>query len=207
MTNNSHNIVVHSVLTALAFAVLSPQTAQAQSPAGGPAVIQSMRSLTLEVQLAEKKCEQKTLALAKKVFDQVVVYRKNHGSFPNAISELNAEDPSSQLPPSNPFCDPADVSSVVRKEMQSGSGPKPPEKSEILIEPDARVSGSLVMTLGKVKLIPAIKPPGSIIVKYNGDYYLAVWATGFYGKPILDEKTNVPKVFFKDFSMAETNPL
>ncbi|MBC7997128.1 MAG: hypothetical protein IAF58_04260 [Leptolyngbya sp.] len=162
-----------------------------------------MRSLTLEVQLAEKKCEQKTLELTKKIFAQVVVYRKNHGTFPNSASDLNAEDPSSQLPPSNPFCDPTDVSAVVRKEMQSSAGPKPPEKSEMLFEQDARVTGSLIMTLGKVKLIPEIKAPGSIIIKYNGDYYLAVWCTGFYGKPILDEKTGLAKVFFKDFSMVE----
>ncbi len=188
-------------------------TAQPAAPAvPGPVQIapskQQLGLLIYQLQAEALRGDQKIVAAAKQVFDKAVSYRLNQEHFPESISDLQRLDNArtnavevSQFPPRNPFADPSIVSKELRQELIN-SGMAPSEFCKIIIESDQYLSASFALSLSNVKLKPESAAPGTIVVKYNGDYYLAVWCMGFTGKPILDEKTKLPLVWFKDFSIS-----
>jgi hypothetical protein len=166
---------------------------------------QQLRQLILDLQVTALKCDQKTAVIANDVFQLVGVFRIKTNRFPRSISELKrfsdqhagiAKPPA--LPPENPYNDSSLVSKELRQELINAGTP-PTEFCKILIEEDPYLSASFALSLNNVKLNPQKETPGAIVVKHNRDY-LAVWCMGFTGKPIIDEKTQQPLVFFKDFS-------
>ncbi len=165
---------------------------------------QQLRQLILDLQVTALKCDQKTAALARQVFQTVEIYRLRKKRFPNSVAEVqelkgSANLPSEKFPPPCPYNDPTLVSQELRQELINAGNP-PSEFCKIIIENDPFISPSFPMSLNNVRLAPATGAPGTIIVKYNANYYLAVWCMGFAGKPIVDEKSQLPLVFFRDFS-------
>ncbi len=157
---------------------------------------------TLELQLTSQQCEQKTKALAQEIFDAAVAFRLKKKRFAESIEELkeaSLANPKVALPPANPFADSKLISKELRQELANTGNP-PSEFCKIILEPDPYISAAFPLTLKNVKLKPDSSEPGAIVVKYNGDYYLAVWCMGISGKPLLEEKTQLPFVLFKDFS-------
>ena len=135
----------------------------------------------------------------------VVSYRLNQDRFPASISDLQRLNnrtaaANTALPPRNPYGDPSTASKELRQELIN-EGKAPSEFCQIIIENDPLISASFPLSLNNIKLTPQSAAPGTIVVKHN-DYYLAVWCMGFSGKPILDEKTQLPLVLFKDFSLS-----
>lgn len=170
---------------------------------------QQLRQLILDLQVTALKCDQKTLSLARQTFEYVEAFRLKFNRFPTSFAELQrfrnrrvAEEskPIFSLP--NPYADETLVSKELRQEMNN-SGMTPSKFCKVIIENDPQISASFPLSLNNVRLYPASEEPGSIIVKHNGDAYVAVWCMGFSGKPILDEKTQLPMLFFKDFSMLD----
>ena len=141
-------------------------------------------------------------AIARELFDTLVaihIKRKNFGdSYLELTQSLSREDPA-RFPPANPYADP----NLVPKELQlelAKSGEGPSEKCTVSFSRDAYISGAFPLTLNKVKLNPDSASPGTIVVRCNGEFYLALWCMGLDGKPVTDEKTQLPFVLFKDFS-------
>lgn len=168
---------------------------------------QQLRQLILDLQVTALKCDQKTLSLARQTFEYVEAFRLKFNRFPTSFAELqrfgngrvgDQSKPTFSLP--NPYADETLVSKELRQEM-TNSGMTPSKFCKVIIENDPHISASFPLSLNNVKLYPASEEPGSIIVKHNGDDCAAVWCMGFSGKPILDEKTQLPMLFFKDFSM------
>ncbi|MCC7531269.1 MAG: hypothetical protein IT342_22375 [Candidatus Melainabacteria bacterium] len=158
--------------------------------------------MTLELQLTSLQCEQKVKALAQQVFETTVAFRLKKKRFPESIDELkpaSSATTKAALPPANPFTDAQLISKDLRQELANTGNP-PCEFCKIIIEQDPYISAGFPLTLKNLKLKPDSSEPGAIIVKYNGDYYLAVWCMGISGKPLLEEKTQLPFVLFKDFS-------
>lgn len=166
---------------------------------------QQLRQLILDLQVTALKCDQKTAVITKDVFQLIEVFRTKTNRFPRSVSELKrfsdqhaGIDKQPALPPENPYNDSNLVSKELRQELINAGTP-PTEFCKILIEEDPYLSSSFPLSLNNVKLNPQKEAPGAIIVKHNRDC-LAVWCMGFTGKPIIDEKTQLPLIFFKDFS-------
>lgn len=166
---------------------------------------QQLRQLILDLQVTALKCDQKTAVITNDVFQLVGVFRTKMDRFPRSVAELkrfsderagSAKAPA--FPPENPYNDSSLVSKELRQELINAGTP-PTELCKILIEEDPYLSSSFVLSLNNVKLNPQKETPGAIVVKHNRDY-LAAWCMGFTGKPIIDEKTQQPLIFFKDFS-------
>ncbi len=166
-----------------------------------PSIVQ-VQQWTLELQLVSQQCEQKTKALAQQIFDAAVAFRLKEKRFAESIEELKgawSATPKVALPPANPFADSKLISKDLRQELINTGNP-PSEFCKIILEPDQYISAGFPLTLKNVKLKPNSSEPGAIVLKYNGDYYLAVWCMGISGKPLLEEKTQLPFILFKDFS-------
>lgn len=163
---------------------------------------QQIRQLTLELQMTALQCGQKAKALAQQIFESTVAFRLKKKRFPESIDELKLASSATTrafLPPPNPFADSKLISKELRQELTNTGNP-PSEFCKIILEQDPYISAGFPLTLKSVKLKPDNSEPGAIVVKYNGDYYLAVWCMGMSGKPLLEEKTQLPFVLFKDFS-------
>ena len=169
---------------------------------------QLLQQLILQFQAEALRCDQKIVEIAKQVFEIIAAYKRNQDRFPESVSDLSKSknqstnnSGSAAFPPRNPYMDPNLVSKDLRKELLNATMP-PSEFCKIIIENDPFLSASFPASLPNIKLKPESAEPGTIVVHYNGDYYLAVWCIGFTGKPILDEKTQLPLVLFKDFSLS-----
>lgn len=193
-------------ITLFLFAIGNP--AFAQTPAAAPKTVppsrKQMQQLNLDLQLSALKCEQQMKVIARELFDALVAIHLRRKNFADSYQELiqsSAKEERTPFPPTNPYAD----SSLVPKEIQlelAKSGDAPSARCRVLFERDPYINAAFPLTLNKVKLNPGSAAPGTIVVKCNGDYYLAVWCMGLDSKPITDEKTHLPFVLFKDFSTA-----
>jgi len=176
-----------------ALAQTTGRTTQRTSPTPTRTASPSPRQLqhfNLELQVAALKCEERMKVITQELFDTLSDIRLKRKCFADSFTEQ---------PPENPYAD----SSLVPKELQAElakSAEAPSARCKIIYEPDSLISDSFPLTLNKVKLKPASAPAGTIVVKYNGDYYLALWCMGFDSKPLTDRKTGLPFVLFKNFS-------
>ncbi|MCC6981268.1 MAG: hypothetical protein IT343_23300 [Candidatus Melainabacteria bacterium] len=154
-----------------------------------------LRQLNFDLQMASIKCEERMKAIARELFDALVAFRLQKKRFAGSVDELN--QPNAR--PANPYADTSLVPETIQKELAK-TGEAPSAECKIICEADSYLSGAFPITLSRVKLKPDSGSPGTIIIKHNGDYYLAVWCIGLTGKTILDEKKQLPFVLFKDFS-------
>ena len=178
------------------------QAPAAPAPQASNPSTAEVQQLTLILQITAVRCGDKTKERAKQVFDAVRAFRLKENRFPQSVDDLKDHSLSpgkASIPPANPFADPTLVSKELRQELIN-SGHEPSPLCKIIIESDPYVSAGFPLTLHHVKLKPDNLEPGTIVVKYNADYYLAVWCSGFTGKPIEDEKTHLPFLLFEDFS-------
>lgn len=161
-----------------------------------------LQQFNLDLQMSALKCEQRMKAVTQELFDALVAFRLQHKRFTDSIEALNqslSNDEQAEFPPKNPYADTILIPEELQTEL-SKQGAPPSERCKVIYELDSSISGAFPLTLHKVKLNPGSAAPGTIVVKCNGDYYLAVWCMGFAGKPIIDEKSGLPFVLFKDFS-------
>lgn len=201
------------LFAAIIFSICAGSSAQTMPPQQNTKPIkpskQQLRQLILDLQVTALKCDQKTLCLAKQTFEYVDAFRLKVHRFPASFSEIQRFSnrrvggevkPTFSLP--NPYADETLVSKELRQEMIN-SGMTPPKFCKVILENDPQISASFALSLNNVKLNPASEEPGTIIIKHNGNAYVAIWCMGFSGKPIMDEKTQLPVLFFKDFSMLD----
>lgn len=162
----------------------------------------NLRMFTLALQQAALKCDEETIRSAQAVFQSICKFRRKHQRVPRSAKELKSDatvHPTTGFPPVNPYTRAENVSIELRTELEKLHGPLAPTE-KLIFENDEYLSPSFLISLSNMKLKPATDVPGTIVVKYNGNDYVAVYCMGFSGQIIQNPKTSLPLVLFKDFS-------